>query len=90
MPTKDLADFKESFAAKIKAVAKTYPFRTFNDQGIEQNITHWRGLRGEVLTSLIAGAYGVVPKLSIHAQVEDGAVQSQDYTVKVIHELFSR
>lgn len=83
----DLAQFKSAFAAKIKATARRYPLPSFNPASAEDNLCNWRGLQGEILSALFAGASGIVPNLGIHTHELDGTVNDQDHTIEVMKEL---
>src|SRR5579871_2447019 len=45
---KALEQFKEVFAAKVKATARTFPYGEFTGNKIQQDLANWRGLQGEI------------------------------------------
>jgi len=89
----DLAEFKAVFAAKVKSVAMKYPYPSYDSNTIydanivKENIANWRNLQGEVLSAMLAGAYGVVPKFGLHIGHPDGQVEDTNYTINIINDL---
>lgn len=83
----DLAEFKSVFAVKMKAVAQLYPYSTLNPNSPEENITHWRCLQGEVLSALLAGAVGIVPKFGVRAGDSEGNAENLESTIDIIRDL---
>lgn len=80
----DLDEFKSLFAAHVKSVAKLYPYPDFESRDIDMNASNWRGLQGEVLTSLFVGAFGIVPKFGVEARTVEGAPVPPSETVEVL------
>lgn len=84
----NLAQFKEAFAAKVKAVAGKYPYPEFIiNERAEKDLANWRRLQGEVLVALYAGASGTVPRFGLHATDTEGRRASVEHTTDLIEEL---
>lgn len=83
----DLNHFKSVFAAKIKATARRYPFQSFDPSSAQDNLANWKELQGEIMSSLFAGASGVVPGLGIHTRELDGSINDQEHTIEVMKDL---
>jgi len=83
----DPAGFKEIVAAKVKATAARFPYRRFSPATLEEDIANWRDLQGEVLSAMLLGALGIVPKFGVHAATDDGEAQGRDETLDAIREL---
>jgi tetratricopeptide (TPR) repeat protein len=71
----------------VKATAQLYPYPQLAPYPIEDNVAHWRGLQGEVLSAMLAGAYGAVPNFGLHVSHPDGKVEGREYTANLILDL---
>jgi tetratricopeptide (TPR) repeat protein len=83
----DLSEFKATFAAQTKATAKAYPYPHLNPASTKENILHWRHLQGELLSVMLAGALGAVPKFGLHTAQPDGDTEDQSITLNLIFDL---
>jgi tetratricopeptide (TPR) repeat protein len=85
----NLTQFKDIFAAKVKAVARNYPYQEFigDADRAKKDLANWRSLQGEVLSALYAGASGVVPRFDVQASDPEGRRENVEYTTSQIEEL---
>ncbi|MDI3561746.1 CHAT domain-containing protein [Bradyrhizobium sp. Arg816] len=85
-----LDQFKDVFAAKVKATARTFPYGDFTGNKVPQDLANWRSLQGEILTAFVVGALDIVPHFGVHAATPDGEKASVEATVKQIENLTLR
>lgn len=82
-----LDQFKDVFAAKVKATARNFPYGDFTGNKVQQNLANWRGLQGEILTAFAVGAWDIVPHFGVHAATPDGEKATVEATIKQIETL---
>ncbi len=83
----NLEEFKSVFAEKVKSTARQYPLPHLNPVNPQEAVRCWQGLQGEILSAMLVGAHGIVPKFGVHSGSTDGLVDDRARTLEVIYEL---
>lgn len=83
----DVDVFKAELARRVRRVAETYAFRTFEIDDLQSLTRGWKGLQGEVLSAMLCGALGMVPGFGFHAATAAGEPPGVEETLKRLGEL---